>query len=348
MVESSVPDSQPPARSKGLVKIIGGDPAKRTAGLSLVLLLLSLALPAFLLEFSAESWPGISVLFVGTLVGWMANGFAVYANYLLLLTLLMVWRGRGAWIAAMFMLALTGTVVFFDRVPSGQGGSQMLLSWGWGAVVWLAAIWCAWIAALLALGEKARFYALLNATFGVAALMFLVYTRADTFRDANVQERESTHSPWMAWSYVPVCSIPLTWPVVPVAQRDEVLTLDIERDLTTVDHWHARVKLPPFQEYERDGFRWTAKTRSGQTPVVVGKAPAQGTRLTLSVKQAGRGAQIALLENATGKKLYSQPLSFARVFPWRDQPCPQFQVDPALEVPGVRAALETVLQRQER
>jgi hypothetical protein len=111
--------------------------AKRLALASCVLWLASLALPAFMVDSRAESMLGGVVLLTGLLFGWSA-----YANIFFAVAAMTLLSGGRPRRSVLAMLAFGATLPIFKGVIRDEGSGTILpvVSWGWGAVIWILAL----------------------------------------------------------------------------------------------------------------------------------------------------------------------------------------------------------------
>lgn len=322
--------------------------AKRIAVAAALLWLVSLMLPGYLTEADTDGHSGLKILLAGIPFGWITTGYAVYANVFFLLAVPQLWVGRIPWFSAVMMIGFAASIVLF-RGHQGLGtGMSHLTSWGWGAFVWLSAIACAASAVFVLIGGPARFVGAVILCAPPAVLAYIAPDYITNYRNANVQERASTHSISMLYPLVEICGAQLTWPVEAIVRPDEAISLDLPPRLTNFDYDHALLYLPDLVPYEHDGFRWT-RDKSASSRKDLAKSPATGTRFTLKARGLDGGALLELVENATGKTVYSQ--SFR---PYREVIhnnlilCPHSGGFIGSTLPTPHTAIATALGRQPR
>jgi|GEM_PF-3528562 len=271
---------------------------------------LSLTLPGFAVSSAGDSdtlWPGYMILPVGLLFGWVNMGWAVYANLLFFLILILVQNGKAAGKPIFFMLLLVATLPFLSGIPSG---SSPLTAWGWGALIWLTSLFLA----IAASGLQQQWFTVRQIGYiltGIAGIYVLVATlHMYQWAQANIQEREIYLSNGLAFTVVPLCGIPLSWPEDSLIGADEILELDIDPSLDNI-------RLPEFERWRSGEFEWVMYnfTHEGRAKVMIRyQAPLYPPRFSLQAKATEQGALIRLVQKDTGGILHEQKLRKRRLF----------------------------------
>jgi hypothetical protein len=137
--------------------VIPSKAASPFLGAAVGLWLVSLALPGFIVQGRTEVWNGGNILWLGLLFGWAVLGFAVYANLFFVPVAIRLFLGKRPTIAVGLMLVLAATLPFFRGVIADEGSGAVLpvVSWGWGAVLWIVAIVLLALAAAVRAGRAA-------------------------------------------------------------------------------------------------------------------------------------------------------------------------------------------------
>ena len=191
-------------------------PAPSSRELSFVALALwamSLALIGFVLYADQEQLRGIEILATGWLSP-LAGNFAWYANPLFLWSIYCLLRGRPALGPTVLAILLSLDTLRFSRYPLDEGGGATLVyGYGWGAVLWLAALGVLasatgthQIETRLAAGSaKASGEWLRPTGFAWCLLVFVAaaYLAAHDRRHANTAELERLSG--LAFKRYPVC-----------------------------------------------------------------------------------------------------------------------------------------------
>lgn len=105
---------------------------------SLVMMCLSLALPAYIESKDSIVWGGLMLCFVP--FAWLAppGGLALYANFFYLNILRLLKKQRNCHISTLSMLVFASFSVMFNGQSFflGKMASGPLTGWGWGAFIW--------------------------------------------------------------------------------------------------------------------------------------------------------------------------------------------------------------------
>lgn len=112
--------------------------SKRLANIAMTLWLVSLALTGFSLNSNQDSWPGIAILIAGWLGG-LAVNFAWFANPLFLWAFVRLRTDKPAVGRSLLAVVLAFDTLRLSEIPNGNGVS-LLWGYGWGALLWLAAM----------------------------------------------------------------------------------------------------------------------------------------------------------------------------------------------------------------
>ena len=272
------------------------EPAQRLAYAAIGCWLLSLVLPGFMVGDSAV-WLGFGILIAGLIGGWAVMGWAVYANLLFFLVLIFVMMNKPARKSIFCMLLLVATLPFFHGIPSGIGIGSVT-AWGWGALVWLTALFLA----IAASGLQEGWFTMRQIRRSLAWLYALVASlHIYQWTQANIQEREMyLLNGAMVFTVVPFCGVSLTWPERQLIEADEFPELDIDTSLNDI-------RLPDFERWRSDGFAWVKHTFPWKIKVRYSVPPSPPS-LSFQTKATEHGAVIRLVQNVTGQVLYEQEL----------------------------------------
>ena len=200
-------------------------PHRPLAWLALLLWCVSLALPG--LATTSGVWTGVEILMLGMPLGWLAapGGLAALANLPFLAAVIaLLWRRKkpGAPYALPFTLAalaLACLAPMLKVVPAfrwggdGVGSDPMLISWGWGAVMWGAALLIAALAAIVQ-ATRARRARWAWAVVGLLVLALLPLSWVN-WRQAAQLGQSRAMAPGMAFTTV----VPLDGPVLTAPER---------------------------------------------------------------------------------------------------------------------------------
>jgi hypothetical protein len=271
---------------------------------------LSLLLPAF--AVTGDTTFGWQALVFGILLGWAAiGGWAAYANIFFFVSATLIWRNRSPMPWLLVALMLVCTLPFFDELRLPGDGSSNVVSWGWGAVVWVLAHLILLSAAYARSEDKSRKFLRpvgLMAGCILAAFGWLNFTQ---WSKANSQERTLWLGPGMAFTLERLCETPLVMPADAVIPRGSSVVVDVDRELTTRSPLAPRIFLPEttreFREL-REGREWDVFEFGGppsELAVLSQDAPSQ---FALIARRSGSGAIIRVEERATNRILYEQPL----------------------------------------
>jgi len=286
--------------------------------------LLSLALPAFMVNPNDQPLLGLQVLLIGLLFGWYVGGWAAYANIFFAVAVILLLSGRRARYTIVAMLALAATIPFFRGaiIEEGSGTLEPVVSWGWGAVLWVLSLVLLGIAAgfrgglFLPAGAK-RLSGLLLACLALVGAPG-IYQRLM----ANEQERASTLAPGMAFTMEAPCGVALTTADAPRLPPGTVVTLDIDPALVKPGA-EPVLTLPTLFHYQEGAVAWIThhdpaapgsdvKLRIAATPL-----PA-----VLQARKTPEGAVLRLLRQRAGPVLYEQRLKATTSIGGRARYCP--------------------------
>lgn len=295
--------------------------AKTAIGIWLV----SLALPGFSVEYRAEPFYGIYILFSGVLLGWGVNGWAAYANIFFVIAALKLLRKPdsipiGVSIA---MAALAATMPMFNGPIQNEGtmATVPVVSWGWGAILWLLSI------GVLATATACRAKLLPESTLKIVPfLLGALLIAAGAYRmhqwgNASDQDREMYLPKSMAFSVADFCRVPLVWPTGPVVRAGETVALDIDGPLRSDMPPYMPIKLPEFVRYERFGYDWD-KFELADIPSMTVRSTPEPKNILLQVKTTPDGGVIKIVNRATSAVLYEQPLRLVVAKDGRKRVCP--------------------------
>lgn len=191
----------------------------------------SLALPGFIVATRTEAYTsGLEILLMGTLFGWMVNGWAVYSNFFFLAATIKLVGGKTPVRSVGFMLLLATTLPLFRGViqDEGSGTALPVVSWGWGAILWLTSLLLLAMAAAVHGGVLNRLRVkLLSSAIGVTLIAIGIVHIQQT-RNANLQEIEMFLSKGMAFTNAEFCGVPFSWPSESLVPPGELIKLDLE------------------------------------------------------------------------------------------------------------------------
>ena len=277
--------------------------SKRLIYTAWALWLISLALPGFMADNNGHDllFGGIILLF-GLLFGWYVGGWAAYANIFFVIAALRLHSGRQPITSVFAMLALGATLPLFKGVvlDEGSGAIGPVVSWGWGAGIWLSSlVLLATAAAIRArrlppIGAKVVMAALLAGFVAVGALHF--QQRAA----ANLQERAFYLSGGMAYTRAPLCGIPLTAVDAALLPPDAIVTRDMDPALADAEK--DGLSLPLLPNYQEGDFAWI---KVGNWDAKV-RVATDLNRPVFQVRKTERGAVVRLLGSPSGPVLYEQ------------------------------------------
>lgn len=236
--------------------------AVRIAGISFVLWLLSLALPGFTLDGNpSKQVYGISILIQGVLLGWLGGVFAAYANVFYLYAAASINWDETPVKSIIAMVCFAASTPFVRSILVDEGGGTALItSWGWGAILWGVSLVLLVVAALT---RDCRFSLRGIAwVFGVIGVMLCAIFGLNRYQwsNANVQDRYSYLSPSMAFSTVKLCGIPVTQVAGPLVPGGERVSID-----PSIDEVMGRGvggSYPLLTRFEKNGYEWVYRNRS--------------------------------------------------------------------------------------
>ncbi|NHZ37772.1 hypothetical protein [Massilia rubra] len=269
----------------------------------------SLLLPAFTLE--GKRWPdwGLDVMLDGLVLGWMVNGWAVYANVFFAIGAVRVRAGKptGYAIGAMLLLAATLPFLKGSYANFSSGTVWPVVSWGWGAFLWLVSL------VLLAAAARAKEERLARrgaVRFGLAILLACVAALAlhgYQWWHANEPDRQALLSNGMIFTVSELCPFALAWPAPLDGSTGEAVVLDIDPLLRSSDG--VKLDLPAeFTDEQGDGSAWRVHRVEGTSSTVMVREKAQAGSLVLQFKAEGKDAVMRLLKGVPQRVLYEQRL----------------------------------------
>jgi hypothetical protein len=279
----------------------------KLTNIALVIWLISLLLTGFSISSNNNTYTGGFILLFGLLFGWMANGWAVYANLCFLRVVSSLIANKHPQGSVILMILLAGTLPFFPGPPMSEANDTAVpvTSWGWGAVFWLVSLVLVSIAAALKSKWMSKNVAQV-CVFNVFISIFVVYgIRCYQFSIANDQDREAYLSTDVAFTVAPLCAVPLTWPDKALLSPDEIIIADIDPQLQSSDH-KPYLNLPALPNYRENGYN---RVTFG-SPFNLNKVhyPAEKKHPVLQAKATSEGAIIRLLDVSATKVLYEQRL----------------------------------------
>jgi hypothetical protein len=325
---------------------------------SLALWVASLLLPAFVTEERPKPLTGIEVFAEGLLFGWMSRGIAVYANLFYFYSAVRLTVGRKPFIALIMMAALALTLPNFAGVPRDEGTMTILpvVSWGWGAGVWLLSL----VVLAFALPFRSSFLSDRVVAGGAVALLLAALAVGDAFlvlqthqrAQANAQEIALYLPDGMAFTNAPLCGLPLVRADPSPPPHDRTVALDAASGLLyTAEQKFSlpHLNLPGFAN-ERETDRSLATYPEDATFVfpLGDTVPSNAPPRVLQYRWTRDGAVVRLFETATGRVLYEQ--SFHVIPVWRERRgfCPfrSRSLSPGHDLSGYDTALANVLGDQ--
>lgn len=299
--------------------------SRSLANTAIGLWLVSLALPGFSVENGGTPFYGIYILFSGILLGWGVNGWAAYANIFFIIAAFKLVRKPdsipiGISIA---MVVLAATIPMFNGPIQNEGtmATVPVVSWGWGAILWLSSI------AVLATATACRAEILPESIPKIVALLLVALLiavgafRMHQWGNASDQDREMYLPRSMAFSVANFCRVPLVWPTGPVVQEGESVAVEIDGPLRSDVPPYMPIKLPEFARYERFGYDWE-KFSLADLPSMTVRSTAAPKNIVLQVKSTPDGGVIKILNRATSAVLYEQPLRLGVAKDGRKRVCP--------------------------
>lgn len=276
--------------------------------------LISLVLPGFMVDSRAESWFGGPVLLFGLLFGWAVHGWAAYANIFFVVAAIALLSGRRPRGSVLAMLALGATLPLFRGVIRDEGSGAILpvVSWGWGAVIWIFSLVLLATAAairtrlLTLMGARVVLGLLLVSLVSIGGLHF--YQRAA----ANSQERNLYLSTGMAFTRASMCGVPLTTINSPLLSRDAIVALDADPELISASGSRPYLWLPKLLNYQESTFAWvTFHDPANSSSEVKVRVATSSDRPVLQARRSEQGAVLRLLSRPSGPVLYEQELKLS-------------------------------------
>ena len=144
--------------------------------------LISLMLPAFLVDGTGDLMVGLEALFFGTLFGWVVRGWAAYANLFFVIATIRLMTGGQPCKSVVVMLALAATLPAFQGAIISEGASASpVVSWGWGAFLWIVSLLLCTLAAAVRAGKVK--------TAGALASLALLIACAVGIHELNLHQR---------------------------------------------------------------------------------------------------------------------------------------------------------------
>jgi hypothetical protein len=273
--------------------------------------LVSLALPGFIVATRAEAWFGGLILLFGILFGWTVNGWAVYANLFFVAVVFALYRNRTPRVSVVLMLFLAATLPLFSGViqDAGSGTKLPVVSWGWGAVLWLYSLILVATAAGLRAGIVNR--TATKVMGGVLAVAFLSIVALNYWQwlKANEQEKDVYLSKGMAFTVTDFCDIPFSWPKNALVPANETVSLDVDPKLRTGRDGYPYLFIPSLRNFQQDGLDWvTFRDPNSPSIVVKVRGLADSKRFVLQGKTSPEGAVIRLVDSQNNTALYEQRL----------------------------------------
>lgn len=342
-----MPLDQPQVLS-GMNKLTGDQSAdlwvKRLTYVACACWLVSLTLPGLTVDTRAEPWYGGAILIFGILFGWVSLGWAAYANIFFVIAARKLITGDQPRKSIVAMLAFAATLPFFQGVVRDEGSGHVLpvVSWGWGAVIWLISLQLLAMASGVRVGKLSIsgmkvIFALL--AVGVIAISGLhLYQRVE----ANSQERSLFLSSGLAFTNNRPCGIPLTNVESPVLSPGTIVTLDIAPHLVTASAYSPYLWLPRVMNYQEGEFAWVTFPHpifSGNEVKV--RVDAKADRPVLQARSSNQGAVIRILESPSGPILYEQNLKATSAIDGRRLYCPMSTQG----FTGLKMGYDTILLR---
>lgn len=293
-----------------------GKLVRTLASVALALWVASLFLVSFLTFQSEDTYYGLLTLGFGTFFGWMVVGFAVYANPFFLYAVVKLRGGASPSRAVLTMVVLTLSLPFFKGVVRDEGSGTIMpvVSWGWGAVSWVLAIYLVTIAACLREGLLGRLGTYAAMFLPLGALIGLGATHVLQSNQANLQERALQISPAMAFTVKPLCGIQVAWPESPVVPEGAYVRVEHDPALLKVSENGIYAGVPPLIRYEQNGIDFTRHTSAKEPHFSVSvRSPASPKRYVLKSQATAQGALIQILdEQQVDRVLYEQPIKVWR------------------------------------
>jgi len=271
----------------------------------------SLFLPGFVVQSRTQAETGIEILLLGLLFGWAVGGWAAYANLFFAFVVVRLLQRREAPMATGAMVLLAVTIVFFQGVIRDEGTAMILpvVSWGWGAVLWMVSLLVAAVASGLhscLLSSRGAWILVAGLAASALGLGMLHLVQRN---HANEQEREIYLSAGTAFTTAAFCGVPFVWPAQPVIESEEPVALDIESDPTDKKSGPPHLMLPHLSNAQDLRFHW----HTFPEPAIPGRQvklrfATPAARYVLQTRRTAQGATIRILDTKAAATLYEQPL----------------------------------------
>jgi hypothetical protein len=232
--------------------------ARHITRLSIILWLLSLALPGFLADGKPQY--GIYILLIGVPLGWLGGVVAPYANVFYLYALVSLGKDEIPVKSLVLMVVLAGTTVFVRRILVDEGGgTASITSWGWGAIIWGISMLLLVVATLVREYRlSSRGAVLIFWLIGAVLLAVFVLNRYQ-WSNANIQDRYFYLSPSMAFSTVKLCGIPVAQVAGPIVPEGENISIDPSMDEFMGPG--VRGSYPLLTYFEKNGYEWVYRNQ---------------------------------------------------------------------------------------
>ncbi len=278
--------------------------------------LVSLALPGFIVATRTEAYTsGLECLFLGTLFGWAVNGWAVYANFFFLAATLKLASNKTPVVSVSLMLLLAATLPFFRGVIQNEGSGTILpvVSWGWGAILWLTSLMLLAMAAAVHAKSLSRPHVKVIGSAIIVVLIAIGLVHLQQTRSANLQEKDMFLSKGMAFTTAEFCGVPFVWPNEALVPAGELIKLDLEPKYRKSDSSTPFFWAPSFIRYEDGGFDWVSYPHVNQTTTgITVRTPVNLKKYVLQLQSTDEGAVIKLRNEATNSTVYEQRLKIRR------------------------------------
>ena len=286
--------------------------ARWLTGAACIFWLTSLALPGFMVYSRAQPFFGIEILLYGLLFGWAVQGWAAYANIFFVHAIIKaIFDDRNPRVSVSIMFALGTMLPFFKGVIQDEGSMAILsvISWGWGAVIWLFSLVLLTTATAIRLRIIAQLGAKITIGLLLGTFVFLSGLHFYQRSFANTQEQNLYLSAGMAFTRAQLCGIPLTIVDAPLLPPDAIVTLDVDPILKSSESY---LRLPQLFRYQEGNFAWitTFQDQKETSFEVKVRVPIRDNNPVLQAKSTPRGAILQLLNQLKGKILYEQRLKF--------------------------------------
>ena len=304
----------------------------------MTLWLVSLALTGFSLNSNQDSWPGIAILITGWLAA-LAGNFAWFANPLFLWAFVRLRADRPAVGRSLLAVVVALDTLRLSEISTGNGVS-LLWGYGWGALLWLAAM-CILLAAAGTRHVEARIKANISDGFNewarpfgfglcAALLMGTLYLAVNDRRHANRAESERLSG--LLFKRAPVCRDDAALVGLPMARLSGPLdvklsvgdssgsTTPFNRPIDLLE-WGVPVVRYDGRDYEYapDGDGWVVRS-------VPADGPASATLFVVGSYISQRNEVTArLVEHPSERVVFEQgwrPDSGS----WRS--CPDYELSP--------------------